>query len=524
VPLLRTAAADAVLQQQPFSSSSFSSSSSATTNVNITDDNPDSDIIDTPNFYFPIVHFSDHTVTNRIMFESVLAAARCPPAVGEEWCVSILEPYGESAAPLWPDDADAPLVLHDDPAHASLCAALLAVRASRLGVPFLSLAELRAELPRHLDAEAQQRFLPPRLELRLFLFEVLRCGFSLCCVNVNTASSLLALPAVVSDVFVCLCGGVSSSALLLADGCLCACVDQLLRALPLLRRHAVDSASALASHAPASFARDRTLLVAQGTSLLQWWAVSQLCSGATLIGAPVLDDSELAARAMNALRGAGMQLRPERVESLLRTLLALSDCFARAPLSSLDADQVELLDALLLRELGSALERSHHRTVDSAALTDVVLPALRDYYLTRTDSAAHARRHTTDDYASAEATLSGAVDYVQATTGVCVSRSFVYRRLLPRVPGSHEARRHVVEIRVRPAAPVKVAIDSAVDSHYCAALVRLRRLAFGSLPFERDAYAPSDSTATFLSHALTIARDDKARVHLTNSAVLRPQV
>jgi hypothetical protein len=495
-----------------------------TTDTTATTDTTDTtDTADTTGFRDPFISCSDYVVTSRRLFDPIFAASRAPPTHASPVSVSVMEPYDENAAALWPAEAGAPLVLHADYDHEALCAALLAARATRC-VPFISLDELRSELPRHLGAESQLRFLPSHFDMRSLVFAVFWSGFSVCCVNLNTADSPLTLPNT-SDVYVLLTGGVGSSALVLADACLRASVDRLLRAPPLLRRHAADAASALASRAPASFAAERTLLTAHCVFLLQWWAMQQICSGTTLVGAALPDDSDLVARATKALRGAGYRLAPERVHSLLRVLLALADCFARQPFSSLNSDQLALLDALLERDLQTAGDQQqHHRTVESAALRHVVLPALRHYYLTRTDNAAHARRHTDDDYASAEATLSGAVDYVQATTGVVVSRSYLYRRLLPRVPDSHEARRHIIEIRVRPAAPVKVAIDRAIDSHYCAALVRLRRFAFGSLPFGRDITAPTDGIATFFPHALTIARDDKARVHLTNSPVLRPQV
>lgn len=520
MPLLRTLAADT--SQQPLASSS-SSTTSFSSSINNASDSTDN------TFHgYPSLRFFDRIASTRRKFARILAAARTPPPADDKFSVTVIEPYGDDAASVWSHDTDAPLVLHYDYAHESLGAALFALRASRVGaLPFIAVDELRADLPRYLDSEMKLRFLPvTKFKMVDFAFAAFRCGFSLCCVQVNTAESLLSLSAGVSDVYVLLSGGVSSDSILFADACLRATLDRRLRAPLLLSRHALDAANALSSHAPAFFAPDRPALALQCFHLLQWWAVTQLRDSLAIVVVRALDQSELVARATNALRSAGFMMCTERVEKSLRVLLSLADCFSHLPFSSLDDCQRKLLDSLLLRELGTVDERQpqHHRSVASAALADVVLPALRDYYLTRTDSAAHARRHTTDDYASAEATLSGAVDYVQATTGIVVSRSYVYRRLLPRVPGSHEARRHVVEIRVRPAAPVKVAIDSAVDSHYCAALVRLRRLAFGSLPFERDATAPVDSVPTFLPHALTIARDDKARVHLTNSPVLRPQV
>lgn len=147
-----------------------------------------------------------------------------------------------------------------------------------------------------------------------------------------------------------------------------------------------------------------------------------------------------------------------------------------------------------------------------------VLPALQVYYLGgNAESEAHPRRHSEDAVAVPGASLSGAVDFVREQTGLVVSRTFVYRRLLPRYPGSFEAARHHVLIRVRPAAPVKALLNNPVDGHYCAALVKYRRLAYGSL-------APADGNKTpFLQASISLARDDKAHVRLTNSPIMRPQ-
>mmetsp|Transcript_2878 Transcript_2878/g.9359 ORF Transcript_2878/g.9359 Transcript_2878/m.9359 type:complete len:699 (-) Transcript_2878:667-2763(-) len=159
-------------------------------------------------------------------------------------------------------------------------------------------------------------------------------------------------------------------------------------------------------------------------------------------------------------------------------------------------------------------------TRDMMLRETLVLGSLAHYYFEENDALAEARRQSTAVFVAPGVTLGGAVLAVYEDTGVRLSKTWIYRRLLPRDIRTLEAKRHRVLLELRPSMQSKDDVRRVINSKYCASLVWLRRHFYGSVldsdvALVRQRFGSSSS-------ALTTSVDAKACVFLRGGAVRRP--
>ncbi len=163
----------------------------------------------------------------------------------------------------------------------------------------------------------------------------------------------------------------------------------------------------------------------------------------------------------------------------------------------------------------------HWRHEVKLALQQEATSAVQQYFDQQPiGGAAPHRRDSEVEYKSNRSlSLSGCTAFLSQQLGKTLSVTYVSRLLLPPRKNSSSAHLYSGIIHFRPFLPAKNddEEDLSIDRHYCAALIQLRRFAYGALPWPHltPAFAP-------LKGALGLARDDKARIYTSGSAVRRP--
>ena len=155
------------------------------------------------------------------------------------------------------------------------------------------------------------------------------------------------------------------------------------------------------------------------------------------------------------------------------------------------------------------------------AKQEAFLPQIREYFDHQPVSLAapHGRDLEIEYQGNKSLSLSRCVSFITNRYGEKCSTTYIGRLLLPPRKNSLSAYLYSGLLRLRPLIPAKNDHDDEVspDRHYCAALLQYRRLAYGALPWPIGGagYVP-------LKGGLGLARDDKARIYTSGSAVRRP--